>query len=320
MKVLICDDSALARKSVARCIADSEHQKILFAGDGQEALDILKVQNIDVMFLDLTMPVLDGYEVLSAMPVSDYPTKVIVVSGDVQQAAKKRCKELGAYEFIEKPLNPGTARPLFPSIGLTFCQSSSSTPLPKLDPITQFKELTNIALGRGAAIISDHLGEFIHIPIPNVGLLSPGELAMTLEDVLHREGSVAVAQRFVGGGIHGEALVCMRGTQIEEMGQSLGYKVQESSYNEVVINIANLLVASYLVSLGEQMCTQFALRQPAVIDHFHQEINSLNVGGVGELFTVEYTYFAESIHFECEVLFLIDSRSVGKIKRILETM
>ncbi len=320
MKVLICDDSALARKSVARCIANSPHQKLFFAEHGQEALDILKTQNIDVMFLDLTMPVLDGYEVLSTLPVSDYPTKVVVVSGDIQQAAKDRCKSLGAYEFIEKPLNPIIAKPLFPSLGLAFSHHSSSDALPDLDPITKFKELTNIALGKGAAIISDQLGEFIHIPIPSVGLLSLGELTMTLEDVLHREGSIAVAQRFVGGGIHGEALVCMRGKQIDEMGQSLGFKVKESSYNEVVINIANLLVASYLVSLGEQLCIQFALRQPAVIDYFHQEINSLNVGGVGELFTIEYTYFAESIEFECEVLFLIDPRSVGKIKRMLEVI
>jgi len=321
MKVLICDDSALARKSLARCIAEWEHLKILFAEDGHEALAILAEQNIDVLFLDLTMPVMDGYEVLDALPVSSHPTKVVVVSGDVQQAAQKRCFKLGAYDFIEKPLRADVARPLFKNLNLTFHDANQhAAKTPTLDPLSKFRELTNIALGRGAAILSDHFGQFIQIPIPHVGELDSGELTMMLEDVLHREGSVAVAQRFVGGGIHGEALVCMRGKHIGEMGERLSYKSNESSFNEVVLNIANLLVASYLISLSEQINVPFSLRQPSVIDYFHQEINSLSLGQYEEIFTVEYTYVAESADFECEVLFLVDPLSVGAIKRVMETI
>lgn len=320
MKVLICDDSALARKSLSRCIAELEHLNIQYAEDGNEALAILVEQNIDVLFLDLTMPIMDGYEVLTALPVSKHPTKVVVVSGDVQLAAQQRCMQLGAYAFIEKPLKPDVARPLFENLNLRYHDPRShGSTSPSIDPLSKFREITNVALGRGAAILSDHFGQFIQIPIPHVGVLSCGELTMMLEDVLHREGSVAVAQRFVGGGIHGEALVCMRGEHIPKMGEQLSYKVGEYTFNEVVLNIANLLVSSYLISLSEQINVPFSLRQPSVIDYFHQEINSIGLGQYEEIFTVEYTYVAENADFECEVLFLVDPLSVGAIKRVMES-
>ncbi|MEY8263179.1 MAG: response regulator, partial [Bermanella sp.] len=57
----------------------------------------------EVVFLDLTMPVLDGYGVLEAIKAQDLPAMVIVVSGDIQPEAQERVKKLGAMDFIKKP-------------------------------------------------------------------------------------------------------------------------------------------------------------------------------------------------------------------------
>ena len=81
--------------------------------------------------------------------------------------------------------------------------------------------------------MADHLREFIQLPVPHVGPLSYGELHMTLVDVIGRDGSVAVAQRFVGGGIHGEALVCLRGKNINQIGERLGYLLEFTPHNEI---------------------------------------------------------------------------------------
>ncbi|MDN3685747.1 response regulator [Vibrio sinaloensis] len=70
--------------------------------NGKLALEQMAQTNIDVLFLDLTMPVMDGFEVLASLPVNNHPTKVIIVSGDIQAAAKQRCRALGALDFIEK--------------------------------------------------------------------------------------------------------------------------------------------------------------------------------------------------------------------------
>ncbi len=321
MKILICDDSAVARKLVIRSILQEPSLQLLEAQDGYEALQIMMEQNIDVLFLDLTMPVMDGFELLESLPVSTYETKVVVISGDVQQEAKHRCLELGALDFVEKPFSEQEIVPLFTRLGLHYAlmspaSTSEQTKSATLSPIAKFREVANIALGKGAAIMADHLSEFIQLPVPHVGPLSYGELHMTLVDVLGRERSVAVSQRFVGGGVHGEALVCLRGKDINLIGEKLGYLLEFTPSNEIILNIANLLVSSFLTSLGNQLDKQFSLRQPAIIDTvspFKEESEE-----AGELFTIEYTYMAESLDFECEVLFLIDKSSVEIIYEIME--
>ncbi|HAS6349467.1 response regulator [Vibrio sp. IRLE0018] len=321
MKILICDDSAFARKSISRSIVCDNSIHILEAQDGYEALQMMMEQNIDLLFLDLTMPIMDGFELLANLPVSQYHTDVIVVSGDVQQEAKQRCLELGAMAFLCKPFARNEIEPLFAKFGLHFAEphlKPAANPEPKLSAFAKFKEITNIALGKGAAIMADHLNEFIQLPVPSVGPLTYGELCMTMADVIKREGAVAVSQRFVGGGIHGEALVCLWGNDIDNIGQKLGYLRDFSTHNEIILNVSNLLVSSFLTSLGGQLDKQFSLRQPAIIDSLSSQYDSARESD--ELFTVEYTYFAESLDFECEVLFLIDKPSVSIIYEIMESI
>ncbi|MGR5109174.1 response regulator [Vibrio jasicida] len=320
MKILICDDSAVARKLISRSIVHETSLHLIEAQDGYEALTILAEQNIDVLFLDLTMPIMDGFEVLESLPVSNYPTQVVIISGDVQQEAKQRCLDLGAIDFIAKPLSEEQVIPLYEILGLQYAFSSggNAAPAPEIEitPLAKFREVANIALGKGAAIMADHLHEFIQLPVPHVGPLSYGELHMTLVDVIGRDSSVAVAQRFVGGGIHGEALVCLRGKDINQIGERLGYLLEFTRHNEIILNVSNLLVSSFLTSLGTQLDKQFSLRQPAIIENVipYNEEKSES----GELFTIEYTYMAEALDFECEVLFLIDKSSVEIIYEIME--
>ncbi|MFM2585160.1 response regulator [Vibrio campbellii] len=318
MKILICDDSAVARKLITRSIVQDTSLHLLEAQDGHEALKILAEQNIDVLFLDLTMPVMDGFEVLESLPVSQYPTKIVIISGDVQHEAKQRCLELGAMDFIAKPLAEEEIIPLYEKLGLhyAFTAHTNAEPLPEVSPLSKFREVANIALGKGAAIMADHLREFIQLPVPHVGPLSYGELHMTLVDVIGRDGSVAVAQRFVGGGIHGEALVCLRGKDINQIGERLGYLLEFTPHNEIILNVSNLLVSSFLTSLGNQLDKQFSLRQPGIIETITPYCEEKEESG--ELFTIEYTYMAESLDFECEVLFLIDKSSVDIIYEIME--
>jgi len=322
MKILICDDSAVARKLIARSIVQDTSLYLIEARDGHEALNILAEKNIDILFLDLTMPMMDGFEVLESLPVNQYPTKIVIISGDVQQEAKQRCIDLGAQAFIAKPLTEEQVLPLYEQLGLRYAfkpshsANSTSQICEESSSLAKFREIANIALGKGAAIMADHLHEFIQLPVPHVGPLSYGELYMTLVDVVGRDGSIAVAQRFVGGGIHGEALVCLRGKDINQIGERLGYLLEFTTYNEIILNISNLLVSSFLTSLGDQLDKQFSLRQPCIVDTltpYCEEQSEL-----GELFTIEYIYMAESLDFECEVLFLIDKSSVDIIYEIME--
>ena len=104
--VLVCDDSLVARKQVAKCLPQDWEVAVHFAKNGQEALTALSEGKGDLLLLDLNMPVLDGYGTLEAIQQQGLRTKVIVVSGDIQPEAHARVTALGALDFIRKPVDP----------------------------------------------------------------------------------------------------------------------------------------------------------------------------------------------------------------------
>lgn len=103
--VLICDDSSFARKQVQRALPPGWDVEVTFAGNGEEGLAAISAGKGDVVFLDLTMPVMDGFEVLEAIKARDLPCMVVVISGDIQPEAMARVKKLGAVDFIKKPVD-----------------------------------------------------------------------------------------------------------------------------------------------------------------------------------------------------------------------
>jgi two-component system, chemotaxis family, chemotaxis protein CheY len=103
--VLIVDDSPLARKMLRRSLPPTWDISITEAGNGREALAAYRQGKADVMFLDLTMPEMDGFELLEALRAEDLNCLVIVVSADVQPQARERALKLGAVAFVEKPID-----------------------------------------------------------------------------------------------------------------------------------------------------------------------------------------------------------------------
>ena len=103
--LLICDDSNMARKQVARSLPDGWDVDISFATNGKEGIEAIKAGKGDVLLLDLNMPIMDGYQVLETIVKEDLPTMVIVISGDIQPEAHQRVTSLGALDFIQKPIN-----------------------------------------------------------------------------------------------------------------------------------------------------------------------------------------------------------------------
>lgn len=103
--VLICDDSSLARKMVKRSLPESLSELVYTAENGEQALSILEEQPVSLMFLDLTMPLMDGVEVLKSIKEKSLEVFVIVVSGDIQPQMQERVLSLGALDFIKKPID-----------------------------------------------------------------------------------------------------------------------------------------------------------------------------------------------------------------------
>jgi len=73
---------------------------------------------VDVMFLDLTMPEMDGYQVLETLRREDLNCLVIVVSADIQEAAQARVRAMGAIAFIKKPVDAERIKAVLKEYGL----------------------------------------------------------------------------------------------------------------------------------------------------------------------------------------------------------
>jgi len=104
---LVVDDSKLARLSLIKSLKThvGDDANIHQASNGLEALALMQSEKADIVFLDLTMPEMDGYEALPKLLEINNKAKVIVVSADVQTKAKERVISLGAQLHMQKPIN-----------------------------------------------------------------------------------------------------------------------------------------------------------------------------------------------------------------------
>lgn len=105
--ILVVDDSEDLRTIVVLTLRALGYEKITEAANGQIALDLLAKRQFDLMLLDIEMPRVDGFGVLTALKreVNRPYMPVIVASGIDQLDAVVRCIELGAEDFLPKPVN-----------------------------------------------------------------------------------------------------------------------------------------------------------------------------------------------------------------------
>lgn len=102
-KILVVDDEPDILKVVCYRLR-KEHYEVIEAVDGQEALDILKIQTPDLILLDLYLPKIDGYEVCRRVKADEKLKKIPVILLTATAAdGKEKIEELGAEDCVIKP-------------------------------------------------------------------------------------------------------------------------------------------------------------------------------------------------------------------------
>ena len=102
-KVLVIDDEKPTLK-MFRLFLIAYGYEVLIAEDGQTGLEIFKKESPDIVFTDIKMPGLDGIEVLRKIKETDPLTEVIVVTGHGDMDLAIQALNLGAADFINKPI------------------------------------------------------------------------------------------------------------------------------------------------------------------------------------------------------------------------
>ncbi|MBO5372690.1 MAG: response regulator [Lachnospiraceae bacterium] len=104
-KILIGDDSILARKQLKDIISALGGNNFLEASNGQEAINLYKENTPEIVFLDIVMPVKDGNSAISEIMQLNPDADIVVVSSVGTQMQLKQAIQLGAKDFVQKPLN-----------------------------------------------------------------------------------------------------------------------------------------------------------------------------------------------------------------------
>ena len=112
--ILIVDDSKIVRTVIQRAVelSGADVGTIYQAANGQEALDKLGAEWVDIVFADINMPVMDGVKMVEEMArrglAQDIP--VVIVSSDRSEIRMQQLKEHGVREYLNKPFTPESIR------------------------------------------------------------------------------------------------------------------------------------------------------------------------------------------------------------------
>ena len=110
-KILIADDEAYIRLLLVQTLEEIEEQGVdlLTAEDGQAALDLIRTQAPDLVFLDVMMPCMNGFEVCRAaraLEPREPAPYIVILTAKGQEYDRKQGEESGADLFMTKPFDP----------------------------------------------------------------------------------------------------------------------------------------------------------------------------------------------------------------------
>jgi len=334
--ILICDDSSLARKQMARALPPGLADNILFATTGEEGLEAIRQGNVDLLFLDLNMPGLDGYQVLQHIQQEDLPVLTIVVSGDIQPEARERVRKLGAIDFIKKPTDPAHVAELLEEYGFyrpSELEKSANADAWLNDDATQkpsisvslndyLQEISNVAMGRSSDLLARLLKVFVKQPIPNVAFIATSELSMAISAAEREQEYSAVCQGFTGSGLAGEALLLFEDASFREMAELLHYDVLEGeSVNvEVLMDMSSILFGAFLNGISDQLNIKLGLAHPTVLGQ-HRPIGELlehHRKREEQLLAIEISYAIENRDIHCDMLILFTEESIPFLQKQLK--
>jgi DNA-binding response OmpR family regulator len=110
-KILIVEDEVHIRTLLEQALEELEDEhnvEVLSAGDGEEGLEMIRQHRPQVVFLDIMMPKVNGYEVCRTVKKDPElkDTMIVLLTAKGQEVDRKKGLELGAYDYMTKPFDP----------------------------------------------------------------------------------------------------------------------------------------------------------------------------------------------------------------------
>jgi len=323
---------------MARALPAEWDVELTFAANGEEAVNAIKAGKADILFLDLNMQVMNGYEVLDVIRAQDLPTMVLVVSGDIQADAYSRVISKGALDFVQKPVSTEKIRDILSRFGIV-ANSTVSQLQPSADSrvtlsqvvdlpegssnfVETLQEVVNVAMGRAGGKLADLLGTFIQLPVPQVHFCQYGALKHRLS-CGNSQTLTAVSHGFNGSGMSGEAVLLMGADSFPPLislmrEESDDYRQKELS---VLVDLSGLLVGACLQGISEQLDLDINHSFPVVLGRGRSLADLLGSRqDTSQVAAVEINYQFLEGRIQCHLLLLFGHDSIAKLSERMELL
>ncbi|MCG8394465.1 MAG: response regulator [Pseudomonadales bacterium] len=109
MSVLVVEDNKAVSLIICRIIEELGHDYVL-AADGEAALRLYQQREIDLLIVDVELPVLDGFTVAREVRNQDTQVPILFISGNNSDAYHQQCLDAGGDSLMPKPLRPSELR------------------------------------------------------------------------------------------------------------------------------------------------------------------------------------------------------------------
>lgn len=119
-KIMVVDDEAIQRRVLGKMIREILPDcEVIEASNGKAALDLLKSHSIDVVITDIKMPIMDGFAFIEHVNETDAHTKIIILSGYRYFEYAQRAVQLGAFDYLLKPVKEESIEQLLNKVAET---------------------------------------------------------------------------------------------------------------------------------------------------------------------------------------------------------
>ncbi len=322
--IVICDESSDAREQLQNALPSDWDVNITHACNGREGIEAIKAGKADLIFLDLTMPDMNGLEILEIIKNEDLPTIVIVTYDDAQLDSQQRAQELGAIALIKKPVIFDTLSKILNEYGVLGVLDHAAPMLDEHDEdLFDFcQEIVNIAMGRAAALLAKVIAGKCVLSVPKVTMITPTELKAVLYSENNDSDVSIVSQGFIGGGIAGEALLTFRKDELALLAPLLKVEdeLTESTKKRLLMDITSILLGSFLTGIADLLDISFSQNHPKIVitSQHDEKVNQWNHEHHQNILAIEFDYSFDEGNIECSQLVLFTESSVAKLSEFAE--
>lgn len=241
MKILVVDDSKITRKFITKRIPE-EHE-VFEGANGKEAFDLYKEINPDIVFLDLTMPIMDGYVALEKIKEYDYDAFVVIISADVQNEAVDKVIKLGAKAVHSKELEKDY---IINIINEAIAAKEQNLLTFNNDELEVLNEFINISFGKAASLIANMMETFAELQVPDTKIINPTELNQYIQNTYPDKHKIYLANQRFKNGYTGESIFLLDEQSAKNIAVFMhqDHEITEYDIKAAIIELANIVNSS----------------------------------------------------------------------------